>query len=90
VGFFTGAAQYASYAIAQYYFTPLVIASSYLIEPVIAQTLGCLFEIDRIPGFLTWFGALISLAGIFLITIGGFEIEKHKNESLIELKGQTN
>jgi drug/metabolite transporter (DMT)-like permease len=36
VGFFTGAAQYASYAVAQRYFSPLVVASSYLMEPLVA------------------------------------------------------
>jgi hypothetical protein len=36
VGFFTGSSQYASYAIAQHYFSPLVVASSYLMEPLLA------------------------------------------------------
>jgi drug/metabolite transporter (DMT)-like permease len=86
VGFFTGAAQYASYAVAQQYFTPLVIASSYLVEPIIAQTLGCIFAIDQIPGILTWVGATITLGGIFIITKGGFELENEKQGGqLIEM-----
>ena len=76
VGFFTGASQYASYAIAQNYFSPLVVASSYLMEPLIAQTLGCMFEIDNVPGFTTVIGGVITLGGILIITLGGFEIEK--------------
>lgn len=76
IGFFTGASQYASLAIAQKYFTPLVISSAYLMEPIIAQTLGCMFEIDKIPGWLTVLGGLVTLAGILAITIGGYELEK--------------
>ena len=43
---------------------------------MLAQTLGCMFDIDRIPGLLTFVGASVSLFGIFLITKGGFEMEK--------------
>jgi drug/metabolite transporter (DMT)-like permease len=76
VGLFTGAAQYASLGIAQQYFTPLVLSSAFLIEPLIAQTLGCALNIDEVPGAYTIVGAIISLFGIFMITKGGFENKK--------------
>ncbi len=57
-------------------------------EPIIAQTLGCIFDIDRVPGVLTGVGALVTLIGIFLITRGGLEVDKEKEEGkqkLVEL-----
>jgi hypothetical protein len=53
-----------------------------------------MFDIDKVPGWLTWLGASVSLAGIFLITIGGFELEKENKakqevdqEFLVEMSG---
>jgi drug/metabolite transporter (DMT)-like permease len=80
VGFFTGAILYATWGIAMNYFTPLVISSAYLLEPFISQSLGCFLNIDKIPGIFTFLGATISLGGIFMITKGGIENEKEKQE----------
>ena len=51
-------------------------------EPLIAQTLGCMLNIDNLPGLLTWIGGIVTLGGILVITIGGFELEKEKMASL--------
>jgi len=51
-------------------------------EPLIAQTLGCMLNIDNLPGLLTWVGGIVTLGGILAITIGGFELEKEKLASL--------
>jgi hypothetical protein len=43
--------------------------------------LGCLFEIDNWPGWITVLGGAVSLGGILIITLGGFELEKLEETS---------
>jgi hypothetical protein len=64
---------YASQGIALNYFSSLVMSSAYLLEPLISQSLGCLLDLDKIPGIFTLLGTGISLGGIFMITKGGIE-----------------
>jgi drug/metabolite transporter (DMT)-like permease len=85
VGLFTGATMYASQGIALNYFSPLVMASAYLLEPLISQSLGCLLNLDKIPGIFTFLGTSISLGGIFMITKGGIENQKEKVNDEIPL-----
>jgi hypothetical protein len=52
------------------YFSPLVLCTSFLCEPLVSQAMGCLFNIDKIPGVLTFIGGMVALVGIFLVGIG--------------------
>ena len=81
VGLFTGATYYITYIISLNYFSTLVVASTYLLEPVLAQILGCLMNIDRTPGIITIAGATISLIGLLLISFGGYKLQKELSSS---------
>ncbi len=61
------------------------MASAYLLEPLISQSLGCLMNLDKIPGIFTILGTSISLGGIFMITKGGIENKKEKVNTEIPL-----
>jgi len=41
-----------------------------LLEPIVAQILGCWFGVDHIPGLMTLFGGLIISVGVFYINQG--------------------
>ena len=57
----------AGYTICLLFYSPLVVANAYLIEPVIAQLLGFYFGFDDFPGILTFAGAAFTIAGIKFI-----------------------
>ena len=59
-------------------------------EPLISQSLGCLLNIDRIPGFFTFFGTSVTLGGILMITKGGIENKKQKSVAEIPLVSISN
>ena len=62
-----------------------MLSSAYLMEPLIAQILGCILDIDRLPGLFTFLGPVISLAGILIITKGGLENEKAPEDDVKEV-----
>ena len=54
----------AGYIVCLLFFSPLVVSSSFLLEPLVAQVLGSVMGIDKTPGPLTIFGTLIIIFGI--------------------------
>ena len=54
----------AGYIVCLLFFSPLVVSSSFLLEPLVAQILGSVLGIDKTPGPLTIFGTLIIIFGI--------------------------
>lgn len=60
----------AGYTLSLLFFTPLVTCNAYLIEPIIAQTLGYAFGLDSMPGSMTAVGTLFAIFGIFQIEKG--------------------
>lgn len=76
LGFFTGACTFASYGLVLEYFSPLVLCTAFLFEPLIAQLLSCMLNLDKIPGVLTFLGSFISLAGLLFVTQGGFKMQQ--------------
>ena len=52
------------------YTSPLVISTSVTMEPIIGSIIGYLIFNEGLPGFWTWIGGPILVAGIFLVIIG--------------------
>lgn len=50
--------------------SPLVLCTAYLFEPLIAQITACILGLDKVPGWITIFGAMITLIGIFEVGVG--------------------
>jgi hypothetical protein len=71
VGFLGGALCYASYGYVLKFFSPVVLCTALLFDPFVSQTLGCIFGLDKSPGILTLMGSLITLVGIYYVSIGG-------------------
>jgi len=61
---------YYGYIIAMMFFPPQVSSSGLLFEPILAQIFGIAFKVDKLPGVLSYIGAVIDLIGIFLINKG--------------------
>ncbi|TNV80073.1 hypothetical protein FGO68_gene16966 [Halteria grandinella] len=70
-GLFTGACNMGAYSMSCKYFSPLVIGTAVLFEPIGSQIIGCLLGLDRIPGFLTWLGTALTLGGLYFVGRGG-------------------
>lgn len=52
------------------YLPTTVCLNAYLLEPYIAQVLGCLFGIDMMPGFMTIVGSILITLAILMINRG--------------------
>ena len=54
----------AGYVICLLFYSPVITSNAYLLEPFIAQAMGFFAGVDRLPGILTLFGALLAIVGI--------------------------
>lgn len=70
-GFFTGACNMGAYSMSCKYFSPLVIGTAVLFEPIGSQVIGCILGLDKIPGLLTFLGTGVTLVGLFFVAKGG-------------------
>ena len=57
----------AGYVLCLIFYSPLVVTNAYLLEPIVAQLLGYLLNIDKIPGYMTFIGTAVTILGIILI-----------------------
>ena len=57
----------AGYVICLLFFSPVIVSACFLVEPFLSQMFGYWMDIDRFPGWLTWFGTFLVLIGILLI-----------------------
>ena len=69
----------AGYTLSLLFFTPLVTCNAYLVEPLLAQSLGYACGLDSLPGFMTAVGTLFAIFGIFQIDKGSRDRVKDKN-----------
>lgn len=63
----------AGYTLSLLFFSPLLVSSSFLLEPIIAQVLGYLMGLDQIPGVMTALGSFFAIYGIWYIDCGARE-----------------
>jgi hypothetical protein len=49
------------------YFSALILCTAFLFEPLLSQTLGCLFGIDKIPGLYTIVGGIVTFGGLMFV-----------------------
>lgn len=52
------------------HFSPIVIGTAVLFEPIGAQIVGCVIGIDKLPGIITFIGTFVTTIGLYLITKG--------------------
>ena len=60
-----------AYSMSCKFFSPLVIGTAVLFEPIGSQIIGCVLGLDKIPGFLTFLGTFVTLGGLFFVSKGG-------------------
>ena len=70
-GFFTGACNQGAFAMSCKYFSPLVIGTAVLLEPIGSQVIGCIMGLDKIPGPMTFIGTIGTLIGLYFVARGG-------------------
>ena len=70
-GLFTGAFNMGAYSMSCKYFSPLVIGTAVLFEPIGSQIIGCIIGLDKIPGYMTFLGTAVTLLGLFFVAKGG-------------------
>ena len=57
----------AGYIVCLKYFSAVVVSAAFLFEPGLSQIIGYWFDIDEMPGWMTWLGAAGVFTGIALI-----------------------
>ena len=72
-GFLAAFCGSAGYVLCLLWYSPVVTSNSYLIEPFIAQALGCAIGIDEMPGLLTLLGTVLAIVGIMYLQKGNNE-----------------
>jgi len=70
VGLFATVFGYCGYVMSLLFYDPLVVSSSLLFEPFVAQFYGYMLHIDQFPGTFTFIGAFIIILGIVQIDKG--------------------
>ncbi|CAI2370168.1 unnamed protein product [Moneuplotes crassus] len=78
VGTFTGLVGVGGYVFILNFFPPHIVGSILLMEPVLAQILGCILGQDNMPGFITYLGCFGITVGLG-ISIKG-DLEKSKKQ----------
>ena len=66
----------AGYLICLNYFSPVIVSAAFLMEPSIGQCIGYWFDIDKLPSWMTWLGALGVIIGIGLVQYGEYKRKK--------------
>jgi drug/metabolite transporter (DMT)-like permease len=69
-GFFATFFGSIGYILSMQFHSPLVVMNAYLLEPLIAQILGCIFGIDLMPSMLTILGVILIFGGTLLVNKG--------------------
>jgi hypothetical protein len=73
-----GAVMLGSYVYAIKYVSPIALCTAFLFEPLVSQTVGCLLNIDKLPGILTLLGTSIVLFGLYYVSKGGAANKQEK------------
>lgn len=76
--FFSSILASSGYVVCLVFHSPLIVANAQLLEPPGAQVLGFVWGLDKLPGPLTYSGAVFALLGISLIDTGSKQREKEQ------------
>jgi drug/metabolite transporter (DMT)-like permease len=71
VGLIGGALVYISYGMSLRYFSPLVVCTALLFEPMLSQIFGSFLNLGKMPGLLTLFGTIFVMVGLYYVGLGG-------------------
>jgi hypothetical protein len=74
----------AGYTLCLLFYSPLVTCNAYLVEPLLAQALGYICGLDKLPGFMTAIGTVFAIYGIMYIDKGSRE-RKAVDDTKIDL-----
>ena len=69
-GFFATFFGSVGYILSMQFHSPLIVMNAYLLEPLIAQVLGCLYGIDLFPSMITILGMIMIFGGTLLVNKG--------------------
>jgi drug/metabolite transporter (DMT)-like permease len=69
-GFFATFFGSIGYILSMQFYSPLIVMNAYLMEPLIAQILGCVFRIDLMPSMITILGIVMIFGGTLLVNKG--------------------
>ena len=72
MGFFATFCGSIGYLLSMQFYSPMACMNAYLLEPVFAQILGCVFGVDKRPGLLT-------IAGVIAIAVATVMVNKGTN-----------
>lgn len=53
------------------YFSPLVLCTALLFTPLVGQAYSILLGLDKLPGWLTFLGAVVTIGGLYFVKVGG-------------------
>ena len=67
------------------YMSPLVIASSLLLEPLVGSFIGWLVGVGSLPGLFTWLGGCVLMGGL-LAVVWGENVEREKQKKILDLR----
>lgn len=84
LGILTGTTCMFFYSTVIYYFSPLVLCTAFLFEPLFAQAIGCQLGLDLMPGIVTVAGSLITMIGLFLVGANGPSDEEEAEKEEIQ------
>ena len=84
-GFFATFFGSIGYILAMQYLPTSVCLNAFLLEPYIAQVLGCLFGIDLMPGFMTIIGTALLTLALLMINRGTLLMVKDKKRPVEEI-----
>ena len=80
-GFLSSICGSAGYVLSLMFYSPVVVANAFLLEPICAQILGYFLKIDKMPGYMTFMGIVIALMGVVLIDYTTRKKEKARIEN---------
>lgn len=70
LGFFSSVCFSMGTILSTLFFSPLVVANVFLLEPVVAQIIGFVLGLDKMPGILTFFGISLAMIGVLFFYKG--------------------
>lgn len=59
---------FIAYTLAIKTFSTVIVTNVFMTEPLISQVLGILLGIDKLPGFITFFGLIVTCCGLIVLS----------------------
>ena len=86
-GFFATFFGSVGYVLSMQFYSPITCMNAYLLEPVFAQLLGCIFGIDKSPGIVTILGVIAIAFGTVIANKGSHAMLREGKRTLPKVEG---